>query len=123
MGYFSKNNVPSGKSSLMAEITTHHGHELYTLSNDDLIQKVVDDMHKAGFINKQDVVATDIKNLEYGYVIYDTDYYRNVKVVRDYFGEIGIELHGRFAEFDYINMDEVIRRSMKLADRLNKMIE
>ncbi len=123
MGYFSKNNVPSGKSSLMAEVTTHEGHELYKLSDDDLIQKVVDEIHKAGFINKQDVVATDVKNLEYGYVVYDADYRKNVEIVRDYFAGIGIELHGRFAEFDYINMDEVIRRSMKLADKLNGMVE
>ncbi len=122
MGYFSKNNVPDGKSSLMAEITTHKGHELYSLSDHDLTQKVIDDMHKTGFINKQDVVATDVKNLEYGYVVYDTEYHKNVKIVRDYFESIGIILHGRFAEFDYINMDEVVIRSMKLADRLNKAV-
>jgi protoporphyrinogen oxidase len=120
MGYFSKNNVPQGKSSLMAEITTHKGHELYDMSDGDLIQKVVDDMQKAGFIKAQDVIATDIKNLEYGYVVYDVDYHKNVKIVKDYFADIGLELHGRFAEFDYINMDEVLRRSMKLADKLNQ---
>lgn len=122
MGYFSKNNVPAGKSSLMAEVTTHYGHELYSMPDCDLTQKVVDDMHKVGFINKQDVVATDVKSLEYGYVVYDTEYHKNVKIVRDYFESIGIILHGRFAEFDYINMDEVILRSMKLADRLNNAV-
>lgn len=123
MGYFSKNNVPSGKSSLMAEITTHKGHELYDMSDSGLIQKVVDDMQKAGFIKAQDVTATDIKNLEYGYVVYDVDYHKNVKIVKDYFAGIGLELHGRFAEFDYINMDEVLRRSIKLADKLNQTVK
>jgi len=118
MGYFSKNNVPNGKSSLMAEITTNKGHELYNVSDGVLSEMIVNDMHKLGFISKQDVVAADVKNLEYGYVVYDTDYYKNVKIVRDYFSSIGIILHGRFAEFDYINMDEVIRRSMVLGEKL-----
>jgi protoporphyrinogen oxidase len=120
MNYFSKNNVPKGKSSLMAEVTTRPGQELYQMPDDILIQKVVDDLHQIGMINQQNVTVTDIKNLEYGYVVYDLDYQKNIKVVRDYFAEIGIELHGRFAEFEYINMDEVINRSLKLAEKLNK---
>lgn len=119
MGYFSKKTVPEGKSSLMAEITTHKGQELYDVSNAGLIEKTVNDLHNAGLINKQEVVTTDIQNLEYGYVVYDLDYHKNVKTVRDYFASIGIELNGRFAEYDYINMDEVVRRSVKLADKLN----
>lgn len=120
MGYFSRNNVPSGKSSLMAEITTNPLIELHTVADDLLIEKVVEDLHKVGIINKQDVTITDIKNLEYGYVVYDLDYQKNMKIVRDYFQELGIILHGRFAEFEYINMDEVINRSLKLAETLNK---
>lgn len=121
MGYFSKNTVPKGKSSLMAEITTNPRIELHTVSDDALIEKVVEDLHKVGIINKQDVTTTDIKNLEYGYVVYDLDYQKNMKIIRDYFADLGIILHGRFAEFEYINMDEVIKRSLKLAENLNKL--
>ena len=39
--------------------------------------------------------------------------------MRDYFAERGIELLGRFAEFDYINSDEVMRRAIDMAERLN----
>jgi len=39
--------------------------------------------------------------------------------VHDWFRSIGVALCGRFAEFDYINSDECLRRAMALADRLN----
>ena len=122
MGFFSKNMVPEGKSSLIAEVTTRKGHELYNVSDSGLIQKVIDDANRLGIIDKGDVITTDVKNIEYGYVIYDLDHGSNMKVIRDYFSSSGIELLGRFAEFEYINMDEVIRRSKKLAEKLNVMV-
>ncbi len=119
MNYFSKNNVPQGKSSLMAEITTNQKNKFNNISDANLIEKVVEDLSATNMINKNEVIETDIKNFEYGYVVYDLEYQTNIKIVRDYFKEIGIELHGRFAEFEYINMDEVIKRSFNLADKLN----
>jgi protoporphyrinogen oxidase len=123
MGYFSKNNVPSGKSSLIAEITTNHGHELYSVSDDVLVEKVADDLKKENIINANDIIETDIRNFEYGYVVYDTGYRKNIGIIRSFFNDIGIELHGRFAEFEYINMDEVVRRSMNLSEKLNREAE
>jgi len=43
--------------------------------------------------------------------------------VRNYFKAIGIDLLGRFAEFDYINSDECIRRALVLAEKLNGLTE
>jgi len=117
MGYFSKHNVPEGKSSLIAEVTTNK----VTGNIDDslLIEMVVNDLDKTGIINKKDVIITDIRNFEYGYVVYDMNYTRNITMIKDYFSGIGIELLGRFAEFEYINMDEVIKRARKLAEKIN----
>lgn len=120
MGYFSKNNVPKGKSSLIAEITTYKGHKYYNLSDEELIETVKDELHKIGLINKKDILVTDTRTYEYGYVIYGLTYQKNMRIIRDYFRDIGIELHGRFAEFEYINMDEVIRKSIRLSEKLNK---
>jgi protoporphyrinogen oxidase len=120
MGFFSGANVPKGKSSLIAEITTHPGLELHGVSDAGLTQVVAEQLAKAGIIDPKDVVATDVTNCPFGYVVYDLAYARNIQIVRDYFARIGIELHGRFAQWDYINMDEVIRRSIRLADKLTK---
>ena len=120
MSYFSKNNVPQGRSSLMAEISTRRGQKIYHASGVVLAEIVIKDLTRLGIIDRRDVVVTDVKDIEYAYIIYDRQYEQNIKIVKDYFGYIGIELLGRFAEFEYINMDEVIRRGMRLARRLNR---
>jgi protoporphyrinogen oxidase len=122
MGYFSKNNVPAGKSSLIAEITTNKDNELFDLSDGDIIERVIEDIKKLNILDKNDVTVVDIANIEYGYVVYDLNYKKNIKIVRDYFDFIGIDLLGRFGEFEYINMDEIIRRSIYLAGKYNNEI-
>jgi protoporphyrinogen oxidase len=119
MGFFSKNNVPQGTSSIMAEVTVNERIALSKVSDAGLIEKVAEDLDKIGIIKKQEIIATDIHNSEYGYVVYDHAYKKSIAIVREYCNSIGITLHGRFAEFEYINMDEVIRRSIALGDRIN----
>ncbi len=123
MGYFSKNTIPSGASSLIAEVTTHRNNELYNISDDVLTEIVVNDINKLDIADKNSVIVTDIQNLEYGYVVYDVKYSNNLMIIKDYLYSIGIILLGRFAEFEYINMDEVIKRSINLANKINNVKE
>ena len=118
MGYFSRANCPPGCSSLIAEVTAPPGHELLGVSDSGLTEMLVRQLHGAGIINPAEVVATDVTTCPFGYVVYDRDYQRNVTAVREYFAGQGIELLGRFGRFEYINMDEVVRRAIELADRL-----
>lgn len=122
MGYFSRNTVPQGQSSVIAEITANKQHELYNVSDATLIERVVHDLERCNVLKKNDVVVTDIQNLEYGYVVYDHAYQKNISIVRDYFSSLGVELLGRFAQWEYINMDEVIRRSTRCAEQINQHV-
>ncbi|GAH26947.1 unnamed protein product [marine sediment metagenome] len=45
---------------------------------------VVAGLERYGIIKKQDIVATDVLNIEFGYVIYDVNYYRNITVIKDF---------------------------------------
>ncbi|MCU0666209.1 MAG: FAD-dependent oxidoreductase [Candidatus Omnitrophica bacterium] len=119
MGYFSQNNVPLGNSSLVAEVTAKPGSGLAKVSNSLLIEKIVKNLSCIGIIDKKDIVTTDIKNLPYGYVIHDRDRQKNMKIIRSFFDSLGIKLLGRFAEFEYINMDQVVARSRSLASKMN----
>ena len=52
-------------------------------------------------------------------MIYDLHHRKNMKTLRDFCeGKLGLTLHGRFGEFDYINMDVVIERSLKRAKEI-----
>ncbi len=57
---------------------------------------------------------------KYGYVVQDDNYRRHLKQAKAYFAGIGIQLCGRVAEFEYINMDVCIERACKLAKSLNQ---
>ncbi|MBI3070974.1 MAG: FAD-dependent oxidoreductase [Deltaproteobacteria bacterium] len=120
MGFFSPNNVPLGRSSLIAEITTNPSTDLHTTSDGVLVERVVEDLHRLALLDRKDVVVTDIKNFDYGYPVYDSSHEELTGQLRSYFSSLGVDLLGRFGEFLYINSDEVIRRAMALAERLNK---
>ncbi|MBI4859893.1 MAG: FAD-dependent oxidoreductase [Candidatus Riflebacteria bacterium] len=53
---------------------------------------------------------------EYAYVVFDLDHRRNVGVVLEYLGRLGIPCVGRFAEWQYYNMDVCIGRALEAAD-------
>ena len=120
MGFFSPNMVRPGTSSLIAEITSRPGDEVDRTSQGAILERVVDDLDRVNVIRKEDVTVTDMCRMEYGYPVYDLNYHRNTSIVRDYFASLGIPLLGRFAEFDYINSDECLRRAQILAGKLNE---
>jgi protoporphyrinogen oxidase len=119
MGFFSPNMVRPGTSSLVAEVTTRPNDAIDRLNDRAFLDLVVRDLDRTGIIKQQEVILTDTKRVEYGYPVYDKAYASAVLLLRDYLGELGIYQLGRFAEFDYINSDECIRRAIVLAERLN----
>ncbi len=119
MGFFSPNNVRPGTSSLVAEITTPPGGPIDQMSDRELVSRTLEDLDRAGIIEKTRVIETDTRRFEYAYPVYDLDYSRNTAVFRSWFEEQGVHLLGRFAEFDYINSDECIRRALLLAEELD----
>lgn len=61
----------------------------------------------------------DTEFTEYAYVIHDMDYRHCVETVFGYFGEIvGFDLLGRWAQWNYRNMDLCMKAAMELAESL-----
>lgn len=119
LGYFNRISFPSnysaevapeGCSSVLAEITYNRGDEISKMSDSELISHVTDGLLEMKIIkDKSSVVYSDVSRFEYAYVVYDLDYLKNVKIMKEYFESVGIELVGRFSEFEYLNMDGCIR--------------
>jgi protoporphyrinogen oxidase len=123
MGFFSKELVKPGTSSLIAEITSNPGDGVHEMSDAAITERVVEDLDREGLLNKQKVIVTDVTRRKYGYPVYDLSYYKNTKILSDYFASMGVDLCGRFAQFEYINSDECMRRAIALADRLNSLAD
>jgi protoporphyrinogen oxidase len=109
---FSPKAAPKDKSSVMAEVTCNFGEKVWEMKDEDLINRVVNDLHDLKIINKDTVCFTKLKRSKYAYVISDLGFEKNMKVVSGFAGKIGIDLVGRFSEFRYMNMDACVRRAM-----------
>lgn len=63
----------------------------------------------------------DSEYAEYAYVIHDKDYRSNTEEIINYFNSIaGFDLLGRFATWNYNNMDMCMLEAFKLAKQINK---
>ena len=116
---FSSENAPAGHYSLQAEITCRARSREWKMSDADILEHVIDGLEKRHLLKRDTVVLTDVKRSKHSYVVYDADYERNVKIIRDWFPRQGIHLVGRFSYFEYINVDGAVARAMEIAGRIN----
>jgi len=116
---FSPFNAPEGKSLVQAEITVKEGDEVWNLSDAELIDHVEESLDGIGLIDRRTVCYRRVIRSKYAYIIYDLQYQDNIRLVKEYMESIGVILLGRFSQFEYINSDVCVERSLKLATQLN----
>jgi protoporphyrinogen oxidase len=109
---YSRNVAPDGCGAILAEITHQPGDEVSRMSDEDLINEVTDMLDKMHILKKDQIVYSSVERQPFAYVVYDLDYQKNIALVREYFTSISLPLVGRFAQFEYLNMDGCIRSVM-----------
>lgn len=109
---------PPGKSSVIAEITYRNGDYICQMSDEEIMKRTVEDLHKKNIINKSDICFSRVRRTKFAYIIYDLNYSRKISVVRDFLEKSGIHLLGRFAEFKYLNMDACIRNAFNFVKKM-----
>jgi protoporphyrinogen oxidase len=119
--YFSKNTVPRGKYAVEAEITATEGDDTWKMSDEKIIANIVNGLHQRKIIDKKKVCYKKVERYKYAYVVFGLEHNKNIRIVKDYLKKIGIEICGRFGEFEYLNMDKCIERAHAMAEKLNKV--
>jgi protoporphyrinogen oxidase len=114
---YSRHVAPEGCSAILAEITHQPGDEISTMTDDQLITEVTEMLVKMGICTKERIIYTSVERQPFAYVVYDLAYQKNISIVRDYCVSQGIPLLGRFAQFEYLNMDGCIRSVMDFVAR------
>jgi len=109
---FSRHTAPEGCSAILAEITYQPGDEISILTDNQIMGDVIGMLEKMGICTPDQVVFSSVERQPFAYVVYDLDYQKNITVVRNYCASQGIPLVGRFAQFEYLNMDGCIRSVM-----------
>jgi len=115
---FSDRVAPPGCSSAMAEITCNVADEVWSLSDAALIEHVTAKLHERGIVSRQEVRLGRVARTRHAYVVFDRDHRRNLDLATAYLARCGIDLLGRFGQFEYINTDQCILRALDLAARL-----
>ncbi len=116
--YFGKNYVPDGCSSMVCEITSRYGDQIWSMPEEKLVERVVDDLCREGLIEKSEVITTAVERTRYAYPVYTLGRSKNMQIIKNYCHELNIELCGRFAEFQYDNSDQVIRSAKIVSSRV-----
>ena len=115
----SQHNVPPGKSAVVAEITSNPGDGTWEMSDGEIAEHVIEGLHNLGIIEPRTICTNTVRRTKYAYIIYDLEYSKKMKVIKDFIAGLGIELCGRFAEFEYLNMDACVQRGLEAARKLN----
>lgn len=107
------------EATYMVEVTYRKNDRVDAMSDVTFREKLRDGMVKIGFARQgADVDIIDITRHEYAYVIYDLNHSVNMAKIREYYGNEGILLNGRFGNFEYWNMDRILRESFELSKRI-----
>ncbi len=117
---FSPANVPPGTALIQAEITANAGDGVWDLLDEEVLNRVIHGLEDLNLVRPSEICYEKVIRTKYGYVVRDFTYRQHLDLARAYFEGLGIELCGRVAEFEYINMDQCIERAMKVAGRLNQ---
>ena len=100
----------------MMEVPIRQKDWIDQLSETEFKQKITEGLQASQFIDKPDEAEfINITKHPYAYVIYDLNHQRNMEAVRAYYSSQGVYLNGRFGNFEYWNMDRVLRESKNLA--------
>jgi protoporphyrinogen oxidase len=109
---FSCNTAPDGCSAILAEITHQPGDEMSGISDNKIIEEVLRMLREMQICTPDQVVFSSVERQPFAYVVYDLDYQKNIGIVKDFCRSQDIPLVGRFAQFEYLNMDGCIRSVM-----------
>jgi protoporphyrinogen oxidase len=109
---FSRQTAPEGCSAVLAEITHQPGDEVSRLSDRELTDEVMLMLGEMKICTPEQVIFSSVERQPFAYVVYDLAYQINIATVQDYCRSQDIPLVGRFAQFEYLNMDGCIRSVM-----------
>jgi protoporphyrinogen oxidase len=110
--HYSRSVAPPGCSAVLAEITHQPDDEVTAMTDAELIQEVTGMLEKMQILTRDQIVCSSVERQPFAYVVYDLDYLKNIAAVKEYCEGFGIPLVGRFAQFEYLNMDGCIRSVM-----------
>jgi protoporphyrinogen oxidase len=115
MSNYSPNLAPSGRTSLLCEVTHPGGSPA---PGPDLERELLDGLAGAGLIRRDEVLFTDRTTTRHAYVVFDHAYAERRGTALDWLESAALTPLGRFGRFEYDNSDQCVIKARALARRL-----
>ena len=101
---------PEHQTVVCAEVTN---------SSEDVVDRVIENVVRAGLIKRQEVTDTLVIHEPYGYAVYDLNYSQHLLDIREILDHYrNLHLLGRSAEFQHLEIDEIYANALTLAASL-----
>jgi UDP-galactopyranose mutase len=112
---------PPGKTSVCFDVTVFaedDGEGLWTMSDSELVTRVLDDAERVGYLRRADVIGTHVFRVREAYPYYDLDYKAKLDTVVRFLETEEVSLLGRTGVFQYNNSDNSIEMGYLLAEKI-----
>jgi len=113
----SDKSAPPGEHSFIADITCKFNDEIWRMSDKTLIDRTIEDLVSQGVLETGEFKTSLVARQKYAYVIDDHARRQNLAIIQRHLQEVGILTCGRFAEFEYLNMDAVVSHALAFVDK------
>lgn len=108
--------APAGKSSITAEIA-YAGH----INKQAAAKKVIKDLLRAKILKKENEIGLiDIRDVKYGYPIYDHSRSANMKTISGYLKKFDVVLAGRYGKWEYQWMHDAILDGKRVVEEVKQ---
>lgn len=106
-------------TSLAVEIFSSRGEPTWKMSDQAILDTVITQMSKIGWINQKDVHKSWVLRVPYAYPVYRVGYQEKLERVKAYLSQWqNIDLVGRTGSFQYMNSDGVIEDVFRFIEEL-----
>lgn len=107
-------------TSLVLEVFCSAGDELWSMTDDNIAKRCIDDLvDKLKFVKREEVEDWAVIRTRQAYPVYDMQYAEKTKIVNDFVQQFeGLHIAGRGGSFRYNNSDHSIEMGLMLARKL-----
>ena len=115
----SKSLAPEGENMICVEKSCFVGDEVWSYDKKKLFELFITDLEKDGILRREDVIKTFLMKEEHVYPVYAKNFNKPLDIVKKHLDDVpNFRYLGRPGAFLYLDMDQSLERSFKIAESL-----